>query len=186
MPKPTPASFSLEVEGLTEEALFEFFWKLDPDGKNPVTIKSGSEMDLVKGSLQFSFTQHHPLKLLQAVIEMMGKDLEDNELICFETIKLTTGDEDRDMDVLGFNIHYSQALKCERVHRANARNTKRINMISKEIVNLKSRMSDSSEAVTQAFMKSEILGSAFVHINTQLTELGATPFNPDGLFIPYH
>ncbi|MGL4353167.1 MAG: hypothetical protein ACRCTP_04420 [Aeromonas popoffii] len=187
MPKPIPASFSLEVEGLTEEALDEFFGKIDPKRTGVATVVSSGDMDLVKGRLGFSPGTKHHLEILAGVIELLDKELEENDLICFGTIKMVPGNcPDSRIQSINFNGQLAVALKAERSHRSASRNSKRINMLSKEIVNLKSMMSDSSEVVSQAFMKSELMGKAFVHINSQLVDLGATPFNPSGLYIPFH
>lgn len=181
------ASFSLEVEGLTEEALDEFFGKIDPQRTCAASLLPSSDDELVKGELWFFQDQKHPFEVLADVVSLLGKELEENDFICFSSIRMVPGNcSDSRIQAISFNSQYAVALKAERSHRSAQRNSKRINMLSKEIVLLKSKLSDSTEVVTQAFMKTELLCGAFVHVDKQLSELGAAPYNPQGLFIQFH
>ena len=187
MPKPTAVSFSLEVEGLTEEALDEFFGKIDPERVGVPSLVPTSEEELLKARLGFAPGTRHHLEVLSSVIDLLDKELDENDYICFGTIKMLSGNcPDSKVQAVSFNNQYAVALKAERSHRSSVRNSKRINMLSKEIVELKRMMSDSQDVLNQAYMKGELMGKAFVHINTQLADLGATPFNSEGLFIPFH
>lgn len=168
------------IHALTRESLEDLFSLLQ-EGANPLPYPSAISCKDIDSEDLLEFTvawrDIAPLKLALALATVYQTDKFPDEV----DPNITIGGDD------GFSGKYlAGVIETQRLKRQLDRQTKRTNVLAKELINVKQVITDTNELTGDMYMQHTVVLKAVMHMNQQLSSLGAEPFDFSSVHINKH